>query len=110
MNEPQLSAEMEKRFNDEISYLLHEMVDGDWCPALGVPYYNPLESTSATKTKPNYKIVNLVDKCECGGSEKIIRLKHFLATALEEQRIQIYREIEDDFRLRILDIQKGSHE
>lgn len=38
------------------------------------------------------------------------RAKHFLATALEEQRIQIYREIEDDFRLRILDIQKGSHE
>ena len=33
-------------------------------------------------------------------------LEDFLATALEKQRIQIYQEIEDDFRLRILDIQK----
>lgn len=94
MNEPQLPAELEKRFDEEISYLLHEMVDGDWCPAFGIPYFNPLESTSATKTKPNYRVVNLVNKCECSGAEKIAKIKHFLATALEEQTIEYVRRVE----------------
>lgn len=94
-NEPQLSAEIDRKLDDEISYLLHEMVDGDWCPALGIPHYNPLSSTSTTKSKPNYKVVNLVDKCECGGEEKITKFKHFLATALEEQKADFLRKVEE---------------
>lgn len=92
-NEPRLSAEIEKRFDEEISYLLHETVDGDWCPALGIPYFNPLGSTSATKSKPNYRIINPIYKCECGGDEKIAKVKHFLATALESQTAEYVRKI-----------------
>ncbi len=58
---------------------------------------------------------NHVDDCHSRGVEpdcnnEINLIEKVLATALEEQRIQIYQEIEDDFRLRILDIQKGNHE
>ena len=62
MNEPQLSAEMEKRFDDEFGYL-----------SVAIDYY----------------VENAYPFRKESGMKHLEELKHFLATALEEQRMKV---------------------
>ena len=82
-NTQQLIDEAVERFEKEFGFKLHEMVDGDWCPTLGVPNYNPFNDTSSAKPqKPNYTVKQLQEKCLCGGDEKIEEIKSFLKSEL----------------------------
>lgn len=86
MSQPQQQESWETRFEEQFGFRLHEMVDGDWCPALGVPHFNPLRDTSSAKPqKPNYTVKQLQEQCECGGTQKIADIKAFIST--ERQRI-----------------------
>lgn len=70
MTEPQLSAEMEKRFNEALK---------------GIVYVRKYKST--------YKYSQDDDGIEIDLTEEVNGLKHFLATALEEQRQEILSEV-----------------
>ena len=72
-NEPQLSAEIEKRFDDEFVFIGTNNDDGG-----------------------HYDYESLNTTCP-------IEIKHFLATALEEQK-QKYEEIIEDLKGQILEM------
>lgn len=76
-----------KEFDEKFAFSLHEMVDGDYCPALGVKlpsmYYR--EKTSAVGgNEPNFTITSNKGECQCGGQEKIDDIKAFLKSKLQE--------------------------
>lgn len=80
----------EVEFNEKFEHQLHEMVDGDWCPALGFFHSNTFERSSVGEVKPNYSITNFSGKCECGGEQKMLLLKSFI----KSMRDDIYKKVE----------------
>lgn len=72
MTEPQLSAELEKRFNEALK---------------GIVYVRKYKST--------YKYSQDDDGIEIDLTEEVNGLKHFLATALEEEREKVLSEVEE---------------
>ena len=75
MNEPQLPAEMEKRFDKEFGYL-----------SVAIDYY----------------VENAYPLRKESGMKHLKDIKHFLATALEEQRKEILSEVDEAITKRVL--------